>query len=215
MLTYVFLFCVIKPILPCFSSHLRYSLTYALLPYFLFPIQLEVHHSIHSCISQPNNIYQLYITFYMYSCTVPTILICILSQPNMLYISLTQDFLQTPHSISISPLPFLLSLQTYSIMIIISSFLTFPTSQPHLPIPFCLTSKSSHSCWYHASAPHPYISLFTTILFHPSLPKQHNYLRRDLVAASLTIPITLFASTIISPILLKPAFRHAFTVSPR
>ena len=31
---------------------------------------------------------------------------------------------------------------------LISSFLIFPTSQSHLPIPFCLTSKSSHSCWY-------------------------------------------------------------------
>ena len=53
---------------------------------------------------------------------------------------------------------------------LISSFLTFPTSQSHRPIPFCRISKSSHSCWYHTSAPHPYISLFTTILFHPFQP---------------------------------------------
>ena len=37
---------------------------------------------------------------------------------------------------------------------LISSFLTLPTSKSHLSIPFSLTSKSSHSCWYHASAPH-------------------------------------------------------------
>ena len=37
---------------------------------------------------------------------------------------------------------------------LISSFLTFPRSQSHLlPIPFCFTSKSSHSCRYHANTP--------------------------------------------------------------
>ena len=52
----------------------------------------------------------------------------------------------------------------------ITSFLTFSTSQSHLPIPFCLISKSSHSFCYHANAPQPYISFLTTIPVHPSQP---------------------------------------------
>ena len=48
------------------------------------------------------------------------------------------------------------------------SFLIVPTSQSHQPITYCLTSKSSHSCWYHARAPHLLIppSLKIPILIH-------------------------------------------------
>ena len=46
-----------------------------------------------------------------------------------------------------------------------SSFPIFPTSHSHLPNPFCITSKSENSRWYYASAPHPYISLLTIIVF--------------------------------------------------
>ena len=100
---------------------------------------------------------------------------------------------------------FLSSKVLHHVSPLISSFQTFPTSQSHLPILFCLTSKSSHSCWYHGSAPHPYISLFTTIVFHPSLPT--TYLLPDLVAAYLTIPSTPFASTILFHLTLKTAIQ--------
>ena len=67
---------------------------------------------------------------------------------------------------------------------LISLFLTFPTSQIHLPIPLCLISNSSHYFWHHANASHPYISLFITIRCHPSLPT--TYLLPDLAAAYFT-----------------------------
>ena len=95
------------------------------------------------------------------------------------------------------------------------SYNTWINISCNLPIPYCLTYKSSHSCWYHASAPHPYIRLFTTILFHPSLSLPTTYLLPDLVAAYLTILSTPFASIIISTILLKPLFKPALTVTLR
>ena len=69
-------------------------------------------------------------------------------------------------------------------------------SHSHLPKPFCITSKSSHSRWYHASAPHPYISLLTIIDFHPSL--SITYLLPD----RIVIPKYLYSST--SPIQQSP-----------
>ena len=70
-----------------------------------------------------------------------------------------------------------------------SSFRTFPTSHSHLPNPFCITSKSSHSRWNHASASHPYISLLTLISFHPS--HLITYLLPDRPAAYLLLSTTL------------------------
>ena len=83
-----------------------------------------------------------------------------------------------------------------------SSFCTFPTFHSHLPKLLCITYKSSHSRWYHASAPHSYISLLTTIVFHPSLPI--TYLLPDRSAAYVTISISPFAYFIRFPMLLKP-----------
>ena len=128
-----------------------------------------------------------------------TIFTCIISQSNMHYQSQTPDFLQTQLSTYISPLllplsPFKRTPSCLSSNQLISNI---PTCQSDLLIPFCLTSKSSHSCWYYASAPHPYISLFTTILFHP-FPST-TYLLRNLTAPDFTIPSTPFPSTILSP----------------
>ena len=104
-------------------------------------------------------------TCYICACILTTILICIISQSNMLYQSLTPNSLQTPLNIHFTiAFASLSSKLLHPVSLLISPFLTFPTSQSHLPIPFCLTSKSSHSPWYHARAPHPDISLFTTIL---------------------------------------------------
>ena len=99
-------------------------------------------------------------TYKIYDCIVTTILIYILCQSNMIYQSQTPYSLQTQLSTYMSELLLLVSLRLVSPPI--SSFLTCPTSQTIHP--FCRTSKSSHSCWYHASAPNPYISLFITIL---------------------------------------------------
>ena len=50
---------------------------------------------------------------------------------------------------------------------LINSFLTSTTSQSHLSILFCFTSKSLHPVWDHTSASYPNISLPSFTVYNP------------------------------------------------
>ena len=96
------------------------------------------------------------------------------------------------------------------------SFNHFISSIFHSPKPSTHTHVILHHFQIITYMLVPCTIFFTTILFHPSL--QTTYLHPNLVAAYLTKyqkPNTHFAYTVLSPILLNPPFRSAFTVTHR
>ena len=104
----------------------------------------RIHEKTHAYFGFNFNVTRIYFSTYTYECTVPNCFKCLIFYPSLSTKELRPD----------APL--------------ISSFHTFLTSHSYLPTLFCITYKSSLSCWYHASVPHPYITLLTIIVFHLS-----------------------------------------------
>ena len=119
------------------------------------------------------------------------------------------DYPKHPYNPPYISLPFLKMNSIHADSPVTSSFRTFATYHSKLPKPLCITS--SHSRWYHASVPHPYISLLTLIVFYHSLPI--TYFLPDRSAAHFTMSISPFVSFIRSPMLLKPpCFPHPIVI---
>ena len=110
-------FCIIEPILPLLPANLLslqklqmylfHTFLTILIPRLTIPFTLTSINNIRLTNSiSPNK--------YISACILPTILMCILFQSNMLSLSLTSNYLQTPIVTSIPPSLLLLSLHKYS-----------------------------------------------------------------------------------------------------